>query len=128
MNLLRARRHKGLMPYAPMGALIAGEIVNVIVQGTPKMACTQEPQRPRIAGRPVIENVKFSPVAEIESMISTPTSKLVACSTAPEHVPVVAHGGAGYAMVKSNGPDTVQRKCRAFTTPMIEETPSIVIG
>lgn len=52
---------------------------------------------------------------------------LFACSTVPAHDAADAQGGDGYAMVKSNGPETVSVKVVVLDAELTPEMPVMVM-
>lgn len=78
------------------------------------------------AGKPDADSVTASPITvfDVRSIL---TVVLFACSTDPEQVVVVAQGGDGYLMVKSNGAETVSVKVVVLVVELTPETPVIVM-
>lgn len=116
-----------LMAYVPKEAVMDGKMVSVTVHGTLAVGAHGFGGGYVVfAGRPVMENVTSSPAADNEATF-TVTFMIDACSTVPTHVSLVAHGGDGYAIVKSNGPETVNVYSIVLAVFVMEDTPVKVI-
>ena len=119
------------MAYVPNEAEPAGEMVNVTahepLNDGAHIAGTDATAYVVFAGRPVMENARFSPKGDVELTV-TGTVMLVACSTA--HPTVDVHGAIGVSMtmVKSNGPETVSVYTVVRAVLVIDEVPEIVIA